>query len=78
MYHFFFHSVYGHLGCFHVLAFVNSVQALYVEYSRTFLKIEVQLIHNVVLVSGVQQSGSVLYVRVCVCICTYIFDSFPM
>ena len=38
-----------------------------------FLKIEVQLIYSVVLISGVQHSDSVLHV------CVYSFsDSFPL
>ena len=32
-----------------------------------FLKIEVQLIYNVVLVSGVQQSDSVIYMHTHIC-----------
>ena len=39
--------------------------------SNLFFFIEVQLIYNIVLVWGVQQSGSVIYM--CVCVCVYIF-----
>ena len=54
---------------------------------HTFLKIEVELIYNVVLVSSVQQSDSVIHtyiyvcVCVCVCVCVYIYsfsDSFAL
>ena len=58
-------------------------------FFNDFLKIEVQLIYNVVLVSGVQQSDSVLYIYIhthihicihtCICICICSFsDSFPL
>ena len=42
-----------------------------------FFFIEVQLIYNV-LVSGMQQSDSVIYIHIymCVCVCVYLCDFF--
>ena len=43
---------------------------------RSFISlkiIEIQLIYNVVLVSGVQQRDSVVQICVCVCVCMYIY-----
>ena len=35
--------------------------------------IELQLIYNVVLVSGIQQNYSVIYIYMCVCVCVCIY-----
>ena len=50
-----------------------------------FCFIEVQLIYNAVLVSGVQHSNSVIHIYVHICVCEYIYmyiysfsDSFPL
>ena len=38
-----------------------------------FFKIEMQFIHNVLIVSGVQQSDSVTYIYMCVCVCVCVY-----
>ena len=44
------------------------------HYLGTFnFFIEVYLINNIVLLSGIQQNDSDVYVCVCVCVCVYSF-----
>ena len=43
-----------------------------------FFFIEVELIYNIMLVSGVQQSDSDIYICICVCVCVYIYILFQI
>ena len=49
---------------------------LYLEEGFPFLSIEVQLVYNTVLVSGVQYSDSVVICSVCVCLIFCLFICF--
>ena len=89
------------LNCWGILSHLNFLGSIFLIYriwrvwivkpgmvfpgSILIFLIYIQLTYNVVLVSGVQQSSSVIYTCVCVyvyiCVCVYIYiyflDSFP-